>query len=217
MDYQFDWNVLLNNRELLYRGLVGTINLFAPTLVTSTLLGVAISILRTAWKRAWPLTVLVEMFRNIPPVVQLFFWAFAVGLDAFTAGFIGLTIFTSVYISEVFRSGIESVPKTQVEAALSSGLRGPQIWVHILLPQAFLKMIPALSIEYITLLKNTSIAMTIAYIELTFVTQEIESETFRGFEAATAVTAIYIVLCMSVAVGMYVLEHVSRANLRSVR
>jgi polar amino acid transport system permease protein len=215
--HYFDWTALLNNRDLLLDGLRGTILLFIASLLASCVGGVIVGCLRSTGKPsvAGPLSVYVELFRNIPPVVQLFFWTFAVGLDTFVAAWIGLSVFTSVYISEILRSGIQSIPGTQLEAARSTGLPARYLWTHIILPQALIKTIPALSVEFITLLKNTSIAMTIGYIELTFATQEIEARTFRGFTAASLVTLIYIFLCLAIVLAMYGVERLAQAKVRS--
>jgi polar amino acid transport system permease protein len=218
MSYDFDWTVLLDHTDLLLTGLSGTILLFVPSLVASSIMGILLACLRCSVSRRIEafLSIYVELFRNIPPVVQLFFWAFATGLDTHVASFVGLSIFTSAYISEILRAGILSIPRTQIEAARSTGMKSRHLWTYVILPQALIKTLPALSVEFITLLKNTSIAMTIAYTELTFVTQEIESLTFRGFEAASIVTIMYILLCLIIVLLMYGVERLARANVRTL-
>ena len=216
MNYQFHWDVIWEYRGLLAEGLIETVRLVAVSFLASVLLGLITAVGRTyfpAWLAA-AFAAYVEFFRNIPPVVQFFFWNFAVGLDVFPASFVALSVFTSTYIAEIVRSGIASIPKTQAEAARSAGMNQLQMISYVILPQALIRMIPPLSIEFINLIKNSSIAMTIGLTELTFQTQEIETRTFRGFEAATAVTLLYIVLALAVVVVMHFAERVARLEIR---
>jgi polar amino acid transport system permease protein len=205
LSHQLDWSVLWQYRGLLIEGLIETIRLVLATVFVSLGLGIIIGLMR--YFGAWPFRavagVYTEVFRNIPPLVQLFFWNFAVGLDVFLASWIGLAVFTSAYISEIVRSGLQATPKAQLETAQCSGMTGFQVIRHVMLPQALLRSLPALGIEFINVVKNSSIAMTIGYMELTFQTQQIEADTFRGFEAATAVTILYIMLSALIVATMY--------------
>lgn len=194
MAQQLDWWVLVEYRQLLIDGLLLTIQLSAISIVLSSLIGSLVGAGRyfLGGPVAWLLAAYTEFFRNVPPIVQFFFWYFAVGLDSFPGAVIGLSVFQSTYIAEVVRSGLQSIPKTQIEAARSSGLNFVQMFSYVVFPQAIIRVVPALSIEFINIIKNSSVAMTIGVMELTFQTQEISSKTFRGFEAATAVTLLYI-------------------------
>jgi ABC-type amino acid transport system permease subunit len=125
-----------------------------------------------------------------------------------------LSAFQSAYIAEVVRSGIGAIPRTQTEAARASGLSSAQMIRYVILPQAAIRIVPALSIEFINVIKNSSIAMTIGVMELTFQTQEIEARTFRGFEAATAVTLLYVMLAFFVVIGMRCCERALRIDVR---
>ena len=216
MAYKFDWGVLLVYRHLLWQGLVLTVQLSALGMVLSLVLGGMIGLGRRA--EATPLRWLcgayIEFFRNIPLIVQLFFWYFAVGLEAFPAAVIGLTVYTSAYIAEVIRSGLQSIPRTQIEAARSFGMTPFQVIRHVVLPQALMRVIPPLGVEFINVIKNSSIAMTISVTELTFQTQQIESLTFRGFEAATAITLLYVLLALTIVLLMAAIERVVRLDLR---
>lgn len=216
MAYQFDWSVLSTYRHLLWHGLVLTVQLSAASMVASLLLGSVVGIGRTSetpWLRR-ALGAGVEFFRNIPLIVQLFFWYFAVGLETWPAAFVGLTVYTSAYIGEVVRAGIQSIPRPQFEAARSFGMTRYQMVRHVIFPQALLRIVPALAVEFINVIKNSSIAMTIGLAELTFQTQQIESQTFRGFEAATAITLLYIVLAFVVVFAMNWLERALRLDIR---
>ena len=202
MSVHLDWYVLVEYRQLIWEGFVLTIQLSivsaALSFAIGSIVGAGRHFLSGPVRRI--LAAYIEFFRNIPPIVQFFFWYFAVGLDSFTGAVIGLSVFQSAYIAEVVRSGLQSISKTQVEAARSSGLSFLQMLGYVMFPQAMIRIIPALSIEFINIIKNSSAAMTIGVMELTFQTQEIASRTFRGFEAATAVTLLYVTLAFIVVI-----------------
>ena len=105
-------------------------------------------------------------------------------------------------IAEVIRSGIQSIPKTQFEAAASTGLSVAQSYCYIILPVALRLIIPPATNESLNLLKNSSVALTIGVAELTFQTRQIETYTAKAFEALTAGTLIYLILCLAVAFVM---------------
>jgi polar amino acid transport system permease protein len=159
-------------------------------------------------------TFYIEFFRNIPLIVQLFFWYFGVGLDSMAASIVGLSFFTSAYIAEIVRAGIEAIPKEQIDAAKASGLSSINIISKITLPQTLMVTIPPLGIEFLNVIKNSSIAMTIAVTELTFMSQEIEALTFRGFESTTAVTAIYLVMTLTVVICMNYIEKKMKIDIK---
>jgi len=214
--YHFDWSVLLQYRNLLWDGLRATVLLVAATMAASSTIGAVVALAREYGPAPlrWVCVGYTELFRNVPPIVQFFLWDFGVGLDVFPAALVGLSVFTSTYVAEVLRSGVHATPQTLVEAGRCSGMSGLQALCYIVLPQAVLRSLPALGIEYINVIKNSAVAMTVGYAELTFQTQQIEAETFRGFEAATAVTALYVMLASVVLVGMHALEHLLRGDLR---
>lgn len=208
--------MLLVYRHLLWRGLLLTVEISALSLVLSLVLGGVIGIGRRAEAASlrWLCGAYIEFFRNIPLIVQLFFWYFAVGLESFPAAVIGLTVYTSAYIAEVMRSGLQSIPRTQIEAARSFGMTPYQTIRYVVLPQALIRIIPPLGVEFINVIKNSSIAMTISVTELTFQTQQIESLTFRGFEAATAITILYVLLALSIVLLLAAIERAVRLDLR---
>jgi len=161
--------------------------------------------------------VYVEVFRNIPSIVQLFFWFFAMGLGQWNAVVIGLSIIGSARISETFRSGIQSIHKAQIESAESSGLSPWQTAIYVVIPQAIMIVLPPLGTDFLGIMKETSIAMVLGIRELTFQTQEIDARTFRGFEAATAVTVIYLLLSFIIVNGGHYLEGLLKVNIRVLR
>jgi polar amino acid transport system permease protein len=178
--------------------LLVTLQLSAVSFVLSAALGVVVGLCRLSKHRMLRgiATSYVEFFRNVPLIVQIFFLYFAVGMGSFTAGLLGLVLYSSAFVGEVVRSGVSSIPRTQYEAAHASGLSSVQVIRHVILPQAVAIVLPPLGTEAVNLIKNTAISLTVGVEELTFMTQEIDSITFRGFEAATAATVIYVLLCL---------------------
>lgn len=216
MEYQFYWPVLLQYKGLLLDGLIVTIRLSLLAFVLSLLLGIVVGVARVSRRRFLRgfFTCYVELFRNIPLLVQLFYWYFAVGLGSFAASLVGLVLYSSVYIGEVIRSGVQSIPRTHFEAAYSTGLTNFQVIRHIVVPQALMIVIPPLGTELVNIVKNSSIAMTIAVQELTFQTQEIDARTFRGFEAATAATGLYLILTLAIVSLLNVIERLVKIEIK---
>jgi polar amino acid transport system permease protein len=217
--YQWHWEVIWEYRQVLIDGLFATLKLVLAAMPLSVVLGLAIALGRTFLVGPWLAAArlckaYVDFFRNIPAIVQFFFWSFAAGLDIFSAALVALSVSSSAYIAEIFRAGIASIPKTQMEAARSCGLSDAQALVHVVLPQTFIRVIPPLGIELINIVKNSSVAMTIGFAELTFSTQEIEAHSFRGLEAATAVTALYVLLSSVIVIATHMLERAVRLDLR---
>jgi len=217
MRYTFDWSVLWRGQsgEWLLSGLLVTLELSALAWVLAAVLGVVSGALRTVrWK---PLrmaaTFYVEFFRNVPLLVWMFFWYFAVpphlperardfllahSLE-FWAAVCALGVYSGARFSEVLRSGIQSIPKTQFEASVASGLTTVQAYRYVILPVALRLIIPPATNESLNLLKNSSVALTISVAELTFQTRQIETYTAKAIEALTAGTVIYLVLCLAIA------------------
>jgi His/Glu/Gln/Arg/opine family amino acid ABC transporter permease subunit len=217
VNYTFKWSVLWTGEsgQWLLSGLIVTLELSALAWLLAVALGVVSGALRTV--KFKPLRALatfyVEFFRNVPLLVWMFFWYFAVppvlpevirqwmfghGLE-FWAGVFALGVYSGARFSEVLRSGIQSIPKTQMEAAVASGLTTFQAYRYVILPVALRIIIPPGTNESLNLLKNSSIALTISVAELTFQTRQIETYTAKAIEALTAGTVIYLVLCLVIA------------------
>ncbi len=223
--YEFQWPVLWEAPydTWLMDGLLMTLKISALSWVFAVLLGIVFGALRTVPFR--PLralaTVYVEFFRNVPLLVWLFFWYFGApeilpepirqwliyhGME-FWSGVAGISVYHGARMSEVIRAGIQSIPKTQFEAGLSSGLSVSQTYRLIIIPIALRLIVPPVTNESLNLLKNSSLAMTIGVAELTFATRQIETYTAKAFEAFTAGTVIYLALCLSIA---YIMNRVER-------
>jgi polar amino acid transport system permease protein len=214
------WTVVLDEpgRSFLVHGLWVTVQLAVLAIIGSTVLGTLVALGRVSSTPAlaplrWLLAVYVEFFRNVPLLVQLVFWSFgmfsldlvrsivaplnSIYTNQFLAGVFGLTIYTSAYVAEALRSGIQSVPKGQMEAARASGLGYWTAMRTVVLPQAFALAFPAIGNQYVAATKNTSVVMAIGVTDLVFQAQQIESATFAAFEAYTAVLVIFVVICLA--------------------
>ena len=224
MTYRFTWNILWSGQTggWLLQGVITTLEISAVAWLLALALGLFSGALRTA-----PVVVLrwigaayVEFFRNVPLLVWMFFWYFAVPpflpqtlqdwlLDhgaEFWAGVVALGVYHGARFSEVIRSGIQAIPKTQLEAAQSTGLTMLQAYRLIIIPIALRLIVPPATNETLNLLKNSSVALTIGVAELTFQTRQIETYTAKAFEALAAGTMIYLVLCLTISLLMSQIE-----------
>ncbi len=220
MNYQFKWSVLWSGQSgvWLLQGLITTVEISALAWVLAAALGILSGALRTVpWKPARALaTFYVEFFRNVPLLVWMFFWYFGVppllpravqdwifnhGAE-FWAGMFALGVYHGARMSEVIRSGIQAIPRTQFEASVAMGLTTFQAYRLVIVPIALRLIVPPATSESLNLLKNSSVALTISVAELTFQTRQIETYTAKAIEALTAGTVIYLVLCVGIAAIM---------------
>lgn len=212
LSYKFDWSVITSGQyhDWLVSGLKVTLQLSLAGIILSFLLGLIVAVMRMSHLKLfrWSACVFLEFTRNTPLLVQIFFWYFGsykllptavnewlnnTGFE-FAAGLIALTIYTSAFIAEDIRSGVLSIPKEQMEASQSSGFSYLRSMQYIILPQAVRITIPPLVNQFLNLAKNSSLAMTIGVMELTYQARQVESYTFKGFEAFTAATVVYLAI-----------------------
>ena len=220
MNYTFKWSVLWSGQsgQWLLQGLITTLELSALAWLIAVALGILAGALRTVPFRPlrWVATFYVEFFRNVPLLVWMFFWYFGVppllprgaqdwlynhGAE-FWAATIALGVYHGARFSEIIRSGIGSIPRTQFEASVAMGLTTFQVYRLVILPVALRLIVPPGTSDTLNLLKNSSVALTISVAELTFQTRQIETYTAKAIEAFTAGTLIYLVLCLSIATIM---------------
>lgn len=154
--------------------------------------------------------VYVEAIRNTPLVVQLFVMYFVIapvfGLGQVPSAILALSLFEGAYLAEIFRAGINAVPKGQWEAGASLGLSGAAIFRHIILPQAFSHVLPPLTGELVNLVKNTALVSIIAVADLSMLGQVVIADTFLSLEIWLSVAAIYLILTLSLAILTSCLE-----------
>lgn len=220
LNYHFDWAIVTSGKyaQWLLSGIYTTIQISAVSIVLSFLLGLIVAVMRMSDVKPvrWTALAYLEFTRNTPLLVQIFFWYFgsykvlpAVVNDwlgqlnyEFTAGVIALTIYTSAFIAEDIRSGVRSIPKEQMEAARSAGFSFIRSMQYIILPQAIRIIIPPLINQFLNLTKNSSLAMTIGVAELTYQARQVESYTFKGYEAFTAATVVYLAMSLVIAAAV---------------
>jgi len=212
-----DWHVLWEYREALWHSFVLTCVICALSIVGSFVVGTCAGCIGALPGEVASrfVSAYVELMRNVPAVIILFFLYFIVGIDAITAGVLGLTLHHSAYIADVTTAGFRSISREQFEGGVACGHSYPQIFYHILIPQEFRNTLPSMTSQFIGVVKNSAVCMFIGVEDLTWQTQEISSTTFRGFEAAAAITLLYLVISISIALGMNALQSHLRKSARA--
>ncbi|HET7730597.1 MAG TPA: amino acid ABC transporter permease, partial [Usitatibacter sp.] len=230
-----DFSILLQQAPsggMTYLGWLGSGTLW--TLLVSILawiiaftLGSILGVLRTTPLRIPRriATAYVELFRNVPLLVQMFLWYFVMpevipkawgdwiktelpnlvelpfaqfSMWEFMAAVACLGLYTASRVAEQVRAGIQSLPVGQTNAGLAIGLTLPQVYRHVTMPMAYRIIVPPMTSEFLTIFKNSSTALTIGVLELTAQSRQISEYTFKTFEAFTAATLIYIVITLAV-------------------
>jgi polar amino acid transport system permease protein len=205
--YTFRWDVVFDNLPFLLSGLRMTLLISAITLVASVILGMAVAL--ADMSRFWPLRLLGqlwgEVIRNTPILVQLLWMyyvlpiVFGIDLSAFMACIIGLSVYSSAFIAEVYRAGIQAVPKGHREAAQVLGLSPLHTFTRIVLPQALRTILPPLAANFVQLIKYSSLAAVISVGEVTRRAMELSATTFRPLEIFTFVAVVYLLICWPLA------------------
>jgi His/Glu/Gln/Arg/opine family amino acid ABC transporter permease subunit len=202
------WGVIWQYHDAILQGLFYTLLISVLAITGSFFLGTLLGCLKLG-----PSSLLnsiiagyIEIVRNIPVLVKLFFLYYIVGLNAFASGLIALTVHQSGYIADVVAAGFRSLPDEQREAGFSQGLTQLQIFRFVLLPQVARIVLPPLTSQFIEVVKNSAVAMFVGVQELTFETQEIVHDTLRAFEAAAVATMLYVVIALGIAGAMSLLS-----------
>ncbi len=231
MSYNWNWRIFWEPSpegagtywDMLLQGLLTTIEVSALAWMVALALGCLMGVLRTLPSRlaqgvgaAW-----VELFRNVPLLVQLFLWYFVLP-EVVPAGFgdwmkslrnapfviavAGTGFFMSARVAEQVRAGLGSLPQGQRLAGMALGLTLPQTYRYVLLPMAFRVILPPLTSELVSTVKNTSVALTIGLAELTARARAMQEFSFQVFEAFTAATVGYLVVNLAATLLMRWLE-----------
>ncbi len=199
----FSWLAIWEGLPYLLQGAGLTILISAAAMLLALLVGMAVALLsQLPWRPLRGLVrAYVEIFRNTPLLIQLFIVYFGLPqlglrLSAFLSGLTALTLYTAAYNTEIFRAGLEAVPRGQHEAARSTGLSPLQEALYVIIPQAIRISFPALGNNLVSLVKNTSLVSTIGMVELMFVANDISFNNFRSFEIYGATAVLYVILVM---------------------
>jgi glutamate/aspartate transport system permease protein len=200
LEWRFEawgWTLSVAGSAWLVAVALGCLMGILRTLPPDTRLNVGLARFATAW---------VELFRNIPVLVQIFLWYFVLPkvfpamqqVPGFVLVVLGLGFFTSSRIAEMLRAGIQAMPRGQRYAAMAVGFTTWQTYRYVLLPIAFRTIWPPLTSESMNLLKNSSVAFAVSIAELTMYAMQVQEETSRGIEVYLAVTALYTLSAFAV-------------------
>ncbi|MSQ72740.1 MAG: amino acid ABC transporter permease [Betaproteobacteria bacterium] len=215
MNYQWDWEVFLRDDgggrtyiEWLLSSWGWTLSVAVLAWIIALFFGCLIGTLRTVPQTGLRRLgdVWVELFRNVPLLVQIFIWYHVIpaiipalkGLPSFVLVVFALGLFTSARIAEQVRAGIQTLGRGQGMAGQALGLTLPQTYRHVLLPMAFRIIIPPLTSESMNIIKNSSVAFAVSVGELTLFAMQAQEETSRGIEVYLAVTSLYMVSAFAV-------------------
>lgn len=236
MNYHWNWGIFLEQvkggdetyLDWLLTGFGWTVAVSLSAWVIALTLGILFGMLRTVPSRllvagatAW-----VELFRNIPLLVQMFLWFFVVpellprdwGMwvkqempaKEFITATICLGLFTSSRVAEQVRAGIQALPRGQLMAGLAMGLTLPQTYRYVLLPTALRMVVPPLTSEFMNVFKNSSVAFAIGVLELTFQARQMQEDSEQGIETFLAVTLLYFICAFTANRVMAVVEQRTR-------
>ena len=235
MAYNWNWQIFLQPSatgegtfiDWLLQGLQWTLMLSLSSWVIALLVGSLVGVLRTVPNRwlSGLATCYVEVFRNIPLLVQLFIWYFVLPellpvtwgnafkqmnplTQQFLAAMVCLGLFTAARVAEQVRAGINSLPRGQKAAGLALGLTLSQVYRHVMLPMAYRIIVPPLTSEFLNIFKNSAVATTIGLIELSRQAQQLVDFTAQPYEAFIAVTLLYVIINVTV---MFLMRRLERA------
>jgi len=201
LNYTFQFGTVMNYFPDLLSGAVLTIRLSALTMVFGLIIGMACAVAKAYGPRPlrWLATSYIELIRNTPFLIQLYFVFFAlphlgVRLSPNNSALLAMVINLGAYSAEIVRAGVESIPHGQIEAGRALGLKPLQIVRFLILFPALKAVYPALTSQFILVLLGSSIVSAIAADELTAVANTLNSQTFRSFEIYTIVTLMYVVI-----------------------
>ncbi len=201
MNYQLDFTPVIDGLPSLILGCLGTFLLALCGMVLAVIIGIGGVALRDSHIKAlrWLVIGFVELIRNTPFLVQIFFLFFALPLIGIRlaptpTAIIALGINGGAYAIEIIRGGVQSIPKGQMEAGLALGLHKVQVFRLIILKPALRAIYPSLTSQFVLLTLSTSICSAISAYELTSVAQRIESDSFRSFEVYFTITVFYLVI-----------------------
>jgi glutamate/aspartate transport system permease protein len=231
LNYHWNWHVFFEPSpngtgtylDMLLSGLVVTIVTALAAWIIALVTGAIVGVMRTLPSKAANLFgfCYVEFFRNMPLLVQLFLWFFVLpevlpaswGLwlkqlpnAPFYTAAIGTGLFMSARVAEQTRAGVNSLPRGQKNAATALGLTTSQVYRYVLLPISFRIILPPLTSEFLSTIKNTSVALTIGLIELTAEARAMQEFSFQVFEAFTAATVLYLLINVVVVIAMHFVE-----------
>ncbi len=220
----WDWSYAFSLIPRILEGLTITLQATVLATVMAAFVGLVFALGKRSQNRVvrWAFYWVVEFIRRTPVLVQMYFVFFVlprlgVTLPALVSGVLALGLHTSAYMSEVYRAGIESVPKGQWEAARALNIPPLRLWIDIVLPQALPPMIPAAGNYVMMLFKETALLSTITVLDMMGTARVIGNETYRYFEPITLVGLIYLVISLPAAMSIRFMEEKISRNKKMLR
>ena len=196
----YDWSLIWENRTLFLKGLATALEVSAVAIAISVVVGLALALTRMGKPPlSWLAAVYINVFRGVPALVSViwvyFGWSLLLGISfsVFQAGVIALVLLYGAFISEIYRSALEAIPRGQREAGLAVGMHPFRVFVQVILPQATKIAIPNIGSMFIGMVKDTSTFTVIGLLEVVRVTQNLNSLTFQPFVLYTAAAGLYVI------------------------
>lgn len=216
MAYNWDFATVFENWPAFWVGLQGTLQMFGVTVIIGMFGGLVIGVMRYMKHplAAWPARVFVEVFRNIPVLVQIiwFYYAFPIltGIETspFLAAVLGISLNTMAFSAEIYRAGIQSIDRGQWEAGKAIGMNFQQSLRRIIMPVALKRVLPALTNRGIEVFKMSTLASVVAYVETLNQAKLIADLNYNPIESYTAVALIFFVVLFPIVQATYVIERV---------
>ncbi|MGE4297167.1 MAG: amino acid ABC transporter permease [Desulfovibrionaceae bacterium] len=213
VEYHWNWRVVYTYRELYVRGFYRTVGISLGAIALGLVFGVAGGLARV-WPNVWlqeAARLYVEAFRGTPLLVQIYIFYFCLATvvhfdDPLLIGTVALAFFSGAYISEMVRAGIESIDPGQWEAARASGLSYVQTMAYIVFPQAARRIIPPVTGQFVSLIKDSSLLSVISVGELTKASEVVNATTYKTFEAYLPLAVFYLILTYPLSALTYRLE-----------
>lgn len=210
--YEYDFSVISQNMDIFIAGALKTLEISAIALLLAIPLGIIIGMGRISRNRFIRIlsSAYVEVMRGVPLLVLLIWIFFVLGqflkLGSYWASIIGLAVFTAAFIAEIVRSGIQGVPRGQMEAARSSGMTYWQAMRLIVLPQAFRRVLPPLASQFIMLIKDSSLISVIGATELTLNAKNLVATSMRSIEVWTFIGFVYFAMTFTLSMIIRAIE-----------
>ena len=201
--YQYNWSVIPQNMDVFIDGALKTLEISAISILLAIPIGIIFGLGRISKNKLilFISSAYVEIIRGVPLLVLLMWIFYVLGqvfrLGSYWGSIVGLAIFAGAFIAEIVRSGIQAVPKGQMEAARSLGMSHSKAMTHIILPQAFRRILPPLASQFIMLIKDSSLISIIAASELTLNAKNLVATSFRPIEVLTFVALVYFIMTFS--------------------
>lgn len=210
--YVMDWSVIPANMDIFIEGVLLTLEISFYALLLSLPIGILFGLGRISKNKIIYTisSIYVEVMRGVPLLVLLLWIFFVLGqflnLGSYFSAILGLSLFSGAFVAEIVRSGIQSVPKGQMEAARSSGMSYVQAMRFIILPQAFRRVLPPLASQFIILIKDSSLVSTVAVVDLTLNAKNLVATSFKSLEIWTFVALLYFVMTFSLSLLVRYME-----------